>query len=310
MITKLKQYLGEVLGIDVDIKKDEEVQNKLPYALSPRYSVYVAEIFGQRIHFAVDSETTTPSGYEKEESLLKRLAGTAVAIVTETVTPVDVHRMIQKRIDFIVPGKRMFMPSLLTDIGGRYAVEGEMPDVIPPLAQLVILFYLQKGNLNGLDAKAIAEKFNATYLTASRSLKWIGQKISPLKEDGRKLLLNLPANNELLALAKPFLRTPIVKIIRTDDSISGIDGVFAGESALEEYSMIAAVGQCKAVGKDVKVSICQDSGGINCIEKWMYDPSILAEDGICDKLSLILSMADNPDERIHKEIVKLKETVI
>ena len=107
-----------------------------------------------------------------------------------------------------------------------------------------------------------------------------------------------------------FLRNPVVKIIRTDDPISGIDGVVAGESALEEYSMIAAVGQCKAVGKDVKVSICQESGGINCIEKWMYDPGILAEDGICDKLSLILSMADNPDERIHKEIVKLKETVI
>lgn len=63
MIAKLKQYLAEVLGIDVDIKKDEEVQNKLPYALSPHYSVYVAEIFRQRIHFAVDSETSTPSGY-------------------------------------------------------------------------------------------------------------------------------------------------------------------------------------------------------------------------------------------------------
>ena len=310
MITKLRQYLGEVLGIDVDLKKNGEVQNKLPYALSPRYSVYMTEIFGQRIHFAVDSETTTPSRYEKEASLMKRLAGTVVVIVTETVTPLDVHRMIQKRIDFIVPGKRMFMPSLLTDIGGRYSFEEEMPDVIPPLAQLVILFQLQKGDLNGLDAKAIAEKFNATYLTASRSLKWIGQKISPLKEDGRKLLLKLPTNDELLALAKPFLRNPVVKIIRTDDPISRIDGVVAGESALEEYSMIAAVGQCKAVGKDVKVSICQDIGGINCIEKWMYDPGILAEGGICDKLSLILSMADNPDERIHKEIVKLKETVI
>lgn len=310
MLAKLKQYLAEVFGIDVDIKKDEKVQNKLPYALSPRYSVYVAEIFGQRIHFAVDSETTTPSGYEKEASLLKRLAGTTVVIVTEKVTPVDVHRMIQKRIDIIVPGKRMFMPSLLTDIGGRYATEEEMPDVIPPLAQLIILFHLQKGNLNGLDAKAIAEKFNATYLTASRSLKWIGGKIAPLKEDGRRLLLNLPSGKKLLSLAKPFLRTPVVKIIRTDDTISGIDGVVAGESALEEYSMIAAVGQCKAVGKDVIVNICQDSGGINSVEKWMYGPDILAEGGVCDKLSLILSMADNPDERIHKEIEKLKETVV
>ena len=310
MITKLRQYLSETLGIDVEFKKNGEVQKKLPYALSPRYSVYVAEIFGHRIHFAVDSETTTPSGYEKETSLLKRLAGTTVVIVTETVTSVDVHRMIQKRIDFIVPGKRMFMPSLFTDIGGRYAVGEEISNVIPPLAQLIILFHIQRGNLNGLDTKAIAEKFNATYLTASRSLKWIGNKITPLKEEGRKLLLSLPPNNELLALAEPFLRTPVVKIIRTDDPISGIDGVLAGESALEEYSMIAAVGQCKAVGKDAKVSVCRDRGGINRIEKWMYDPAVLAVGGVCDKLSLILSLADNPDERIHKEIKKLRETVI
>ena len=310
MITKLTRYLNEALGEEFALKKATGVQNKLPYALSPRYSVYVSEIFGHKVHFAIDNDTTTPSGYEKESSLIRKIAGTPVVLAMENSTPVDVHRLIRKRIDFVVPGKRMFMPTLLIDLGGRYASEEALPDIIPPLAQLIILFQVQKGNLNGLDANTIAGKFGATYLTASRALKWLGEKIAPLKNDGRKLVLNFPANDALLNAAKSYLRNPVIKIIRTDEPVDGIGGVIAGESALEEYSMLVANGECRAVGKDAEISVCQDTRGVNSIEKWMYNPEFLANGSICDKMSLILSMADNPDERVHKDIEKLKETAI
>jgi len=200
------------------------------------------------------------------------------------------------------------MPSLMVDLGGRYA-NADVSETIPPLAQAIILYQLQMGDVNGFDAKAIAEQFGVSYLTASRALKWIGEKIAPLKMNGRKCVIDFPGRNELLLAAKSFFRTPVIKRIVTDDDISIIDGVAAGETALEEYSMIVASGSCKAVRKEFENRIIQDARGLNCIEVWMYDPKVLAENGICDKISLILSLTDNADERIHKEVETLKTEI-
>jgi len=305
MVNVLTKYLKDTLGVDVALTNDRTVNNRLPLALSQRYSVFASEIFGHNVCFAIDNDTTTPSGYEKETTLIGRIAQSLVIIVMGNISPVDIHRLIQKRVDFIVPGKRMFMPSLMVDLGGRYA-NTDVSETIPPLAQAIILYQLQRGDINGLDAKTISEKFGATYLTASRALKWIGGKIAPLKMNGRKCVINFPGRNELLLAAKPFFRTPVIKRIVTDDDISKIDGVAAGEVALEEYSMIVASGSCKAVSKEFENHVIPDSRGLNCIEVWMYDPKILAGNGVCDKISLILSLSDNADERIHKEVETMK----
>lgn len=305
MVNELKHYLSSLLGVSISLSPEKVIAGKLPMALSQRYKVYSGDIFDHKTYFAFDCGNTTPSGYEKECALIKRIAGAPVVIVNENLNPVDVHRMIQKRIDFIVPGKRMFVPSLMIDLGGRYASR-EVDETIPPTAQLIILFQLLKGNVNGLDANGIADKFGVTYLTASRALKWIGEKISPLKEDGRKHLLDLPTEQELLRAAKAYLRTPVIKRIQTDEPVGDIHGVAAGECALEEYSMIVASGECKAVSKETKFNVALDSRGLNTVEIWMYDPKILAEGGVCDKLSLILSLADNADERVRKEVETIK----
>ena len=122
-------------------------------------------------------------------------------------------------------------------------------------------------------------------------------------------MLAFPDDKELLQKVKPFLRTPVVKRIFTDDDISDIDGVIAGESALEEYSMMSASGRCLAVGKDAGLQIYEDRRGTDNVEIWMYNPRILAKDGVCDKISLILSLADNADERVHKHAENLKKEI-
>lgn len=308
MENKLKQYLSSLLGVNVPLSSENAIVGKLPLALSMRYKIYSADIFGRKTYFALDGGITTPFGYEKECALIKKNVSGPVVVVTKTLNPVDVHRMIKKRIDFVVPGKRMFMPSLMIDLGGRYASK-EVDEKIPPVAQLIILFQLQKGNINGMDANGIAEKIGVSYLTTSRAMKWIGEKISPLKEDGRKHLLDLPAGQELLRAAKAYLRTPVIKRIQTDEPVGDIPGVAAGESALEEYSMIVSSGECKAVNKETKFSVVTDTHGLYTIEIWMYNPMILAKGGVCDKFSLLLSLADNKDERVQKELETIKKEI-
>jgi hypothetical protein len=42
------------------------------------------------------------------------------------------------------------------------------------------------------------------------------------------------------------------------------------------------------------------------VEKWSYDPAILAVNDMVDDISLILSLKDNKDERVQMEVDRLR----
>lgn len=73
--------------------------------------------------------------------------------------------------------------------------------------------------------------------------------------------------------------------------------------------MLAAFGCHVAVPKDCDIQMIEDEGAPNSVEYWMYDPTILAEDGFCDRISLILSMNDNKDERVQMELQQIKREI-
>ena len=45
------------------------------------------------------------------------------------------------------------------------------------------------------------------------------------------------------------------------------------------------------------------------VEEWRYDPELLARNNTVDPLSLYLSLADDPDERVQLAVVSLLENV-
>ena len=42
---------------------------------------------------------------------------------------------------------------------------------------------------------------------------------------------------------------------------------------------------------------------------WRYDPTLLSEEDVADRLSLYLSLKDNPDERIEGALRELMEGI-
>ena len=156
-------------------------------------------------------------------------------------------------------------------------------------------------------AKELASLLSISYLNASRALKWINDKVFPLRKEGREVLLYLPEYKETLDLFKPHLRSPVLKTIHTEESLENVDGIFCGEYALEQQSMLVANGVSKAVEKGRKVTLTEDANAFNSIEFWAYNPKNLAKNGLCDKISLILSLEANEDGRVQMELEKIKE---
>lgn len=280
---------------------------RIPYALSTQFDLYKGTISGNEIVFALSKFDNTPLGYQKAQELLHKATGKTVVLVIFHLSPMQTHRMVAKGIDFIVPGQRMFMPSVLIDLGGRSLAKAGGP--IPPAAQFIALYHLEKYSLNDKSAKEIADITGYSYLTVTRALRWISDNVFPLRNEGRRQFLSFPSYKDTLDGFKPFFRNPVIKSIRTEDNLDRIDGVIAGESALGQMTMLAPNGICKAVGKEIKIVIEEDERAFNSVEIWMYSPQNLAKNGICDRISLILSLEGNEDERVIMELDRIKEEV-
>lgn len=305
MKTETEDYIRKILHSEFSLTRLNT--GRITFILAVQFDLYTGIIAGREIVFALSKTENTPLGYQRAQELLRKETGKNVILVITRLSPMHTHRMVEKGIDFIVPGQRMYMPSVFIDLGGRTFAKVTGP--IPPAAQLIILYHLEVASLNGKDAKEIAAVTGYSYLTATRALKWISDNVFPLKNEGRRQLLSFPSYKETLDTIKPFLRNPVVKTIHTEDDLANIKGVYAGEYALGEMTMLASNGICKAVDKGSKVSVEEDYNAFNIIEIWMYPPQNLAKNGICDRISLILSLDGNDDERVSMELDKIKEEV-
>ena len=305
MKKETERYIQRILHSEFFLTKLNS--GKIPYILSAQFDLYTGTINGSEIVFALSKSENTPLGYQKAQELLRYATGKNVVLVISRLSPIHTHRMVEKGVDFIVPGQRMYMPSVFIDLGGRTFTRAS--GSIPPAAQFIALYHLEINSLNGKDAKEIATLTGYSYLTVTRALKWISDNVFPLRNEGRRQLLAFPSYKETLESFKPFFRSPVVKSIHTEDNLAGIDGVIAGESALGEMTMLAPNGICKAVGKESKIAIEEDETAFNNVEIWMYSPQGLAKNGICDRISLILSLEGNEDERVLMELEKIKEEV-
>ena len=305
MKKELQAYLSATLHMDVQLTAFRS--KNLPLVITSRYDLLNGIIFWKNVCFACAKYQTTPLGYQKDINLILRSVNYPVVLVIADPSALETYRLIERGLDFVVPGKRMFMPSLLVDLGGQvtHKAKGQMP----PTAQLIVLYHLQKGTLNGKSAKEISSLLSIPYLNASRALKWIGDNVFPTRKKGREVLLSFPAYKETLDAFKAHFRNPVLKTIHTEESLDSIDGPYCGEYALEHYSMLAANGMSKAVEKGGNVPLDEDANAHNTVEMWAYNPKILANDGFCDKISLILSLDGNEDERVQMELVKIKEEI-
>ena len=116
---------------------------------------------------------------------------------------------------------------------------------------------------------------------------------------------------ELWEKVSPLMLSPVDRVVYTDHELMEIPS--SGESALEQYTMIAAPEKpCKAVSKEWALEqkdMLNKYDGNYLVEIWRYDPNILEKNHTIDPLSLYLSLRTSDDERIKIELKNLISSV-
>ena len=305
-------YISSVLSENIVVKPVcKSIQDKLPISIVGNFELYDGQILGKNVLFAFinDGNIITPVQTKKQLDMIQRKTGMVTILVPRYLYSYNVSRLIVQKVNFVIPNKQMFIPSLLLDLTiVNIANEESKKDTITPLTQCLLLYHLETESLSGRTSYELADKLSVSYASINRALRWLVAK-DLIKLEGVKtktLQIDL-SDRELWNKALPLLVSPIEQLYYTDALLDG--QTISGVNALSSYTMLNEESrQCCAVSKkDFKALkiIADKQFGQNEIQVWKYNPRMLSSTGVVDKLSLYLSLKDNEDERIQIELERL-----
>lgn len=212
-------------------------------------------------------------------------------------------RLVEQGVYFIVADKFAFVPTLIIN---RLSTKSEIKELFYPSTQYILLYHLQIESLDGLSLKELEDKVPYKYKTIAKSIKQL-EVLGLVRLEGsrnKKLVFEL-SGKELWNRASANLIDPIKSIEYTSDVFP--EGDIGGISALSHYSMLAPEDVPTRVLsvewlRERKSSIPEllSFEDTQRIEIWKYPP--LGTSGYVDKLSLFLTLKDDNDPRVEKEI--------
>lgn len=308
-------YIQQVLGVQPEVMPlDKILQNKLPFYITAGYNIASIRIFDRIICLLVtdNKNVFTPEQLSKQKVITEQQLGMPVVFVFNKIASYNMKRYIERKINFIVPQKQLFIPDLMMDFRKIAKHVESKPKELSPMAQLVLFYHLQNGELSGKTINQIAEILRGSYLNMNRAINNLREIELCDLQGGKEKVLTFDENN--LALwnkALPYLINPIQKTVHTD---SILNQTLSGMNALAHFTMLNDErGRNYAISKDEfqKMDIITDTNyGENKIEIWKYDPTLLAANGYVDRLSLYLQFKGNEDERIGTELETLIGQVV
>lgn len=326
----IQEYLENIFSPPMEVKElPRERIKMLPIYLRETYWYYSVTILGKAV-------VLVEPKYQKEFKILRTRVqlnklpkefGIIVLLLRE-VTAINRNRMVQSRINFIVPGKQLFLPELLMDLRESYpaATVKKSTDHLTPSAQAILLYHIlpyNKWDVETHSFKELAEKFGYTPMSISKAVDNLKMH-ELIKVEGEKekfVRFNMAKHelwNHLLKTkiwTNPVLKTvyvekkPAVATLRAN--ITGLAQYSEINESNQKYYAIDKVNYY-ALQQKMEIDEIEDTETKYCLEVWKYDPLILAENTDSDQpavdpLSLYLSMQENTDERVDIELDNIIE---
>lgn len=318
----IKNYLNEIFGGQVSIvATPEEQMNKLPYYIGSLYTLWKGELLNSHVYFAryKAGELLSPDQYKKHMDILQGMLEVPVILILKGTESYNRNRLIQKKVNFILENKQLFLPALLVDLKDYLKPDTARKDHLTPAGQYLLLFHIQKQSLNTTNYRQVTEIVPYNYLTVSRAVENLTSFGLCKTEGSKEKLLRFEENKkELWQKALPFLTNPIKKTVYINDELPERFRILTGINALAHYTDISgapmdqfaiSVRDFQMLHKQGKIHMFSAYDGNYFIEQWKYDPTGLAEQGFVDRLSLFLAFQDNKDERIKRELETMMEEI-
>ncbi len=323
----LVRYVRETLGLDFQLL-DFGAEN-MPFFMRDRYAFSRVQLAGREclLFTPKGKESEPPPGVlSRDADKLRDQTQLMPIWVVSRISAYDRRRLIDQRIAFIVPGTQAYLPALLIDLRERFqsAVPRKSSERLSPATQAVLLnvIYNRITDLEGITAPKSFDRY--TKMTLSRAMAELRQyDLVQTESEGRTKRGHFALTGRALwNKALPYLRNPARKTINvTLEELARIPQYQeAGLTALAHYSFLNPP-PLRVYAYHQRFSVAGRNRGIfrptphaedaaARIELWIYDP--LAEalpKPTVDRLSLYLTLKDDPDERVQSALEELLKGV-
>ena len=323
----IEKYIQDVLGIEVNLYPISKSQLKqLPLYISESYQLYSLKLFNKDVLFAAlkNKEVLIILQIEKHLQQIQKQLNQPVVLMLENIQAYNRKRLIEKRINFIVPGKQLYLPHLLIDLRESFNRVEKKQKTLMPSAQFLVIYHLLnddlKWKLEENSFKDIALKFGYSAMAISKAVDSLKKQelIEVLGE--REKLIQFKYSKKALwekVMGDKLLVNPVLKTVFVDEKPKCPSLLKSNESALPEYSNMNASSQHYfAMEKDVFYTLQKSNELVNlneyegkyAIEIWKYKPlKIGAASKVVDPLSLYLSMKHCVDERVEMALDQISK---
>lgn len=307
------QYLTEFIGSKITATATARADvAQLPLVISGNYGFRDIKIFEELVTLAIPNaiEDCSPMQLSKHQTKMIEALRRPVVFVLEGIESYNLTRLTRVMVNFIVPGKIIFIPSMMMVLRDIKSAKKEIPEMMPPTAQLLVLYHLQAATLNGMSTAKIAEMTGMSYPSINVALKWlVANDLVELTGGKEKQVQFMLEGKALWEKAHLMMSSPVERIVYTDEAIDG--SLSSGETAMGHYTMLAepvasVVAISKVLAKE-SGSILNKLYGDMKVEVWKYNPVTLANGKFVDRLSLYLVLKDSDDERVQIECDTLIE---
>ena len=317
--SQLAKYLEQILGKPVDLRPlSDNRLSGLPVFLTSDYRFLEWRWFDQIIILAnAESGEDGPSAADIQSihRLLSKQFNCAVVFVYPSMDAYRRNRFVQLGLPFIVPGLQLFIPPFISLC--EQFQRTMKPMKFSAAAQVTVLLQLYRPPADGSLLNRWAELLGYSAMTMTKVRDELIAHGMCKREEGAKprgLRFQLQ-KRALWEAARPYLLSPVKQTHWVRAQLRPGEFPLAGLTALSKLSLLEddALPTYACHAKDWKrlavlksvFQICHAEEATARIECWRYDPMRLAEETTVDRLSLFLSLADSPDERVRLAVNSL-----
>ena len=327
ILNEFKKYLEKVFGTNIKTKKITDLK-KIPYYLQEIFALFDMKLFDKTFIIAINisDELLTPAEIRKFLETIEKILDKKTVFVSDRITPWDRDRLINQKVQFIIPGNQMFIPFIGVDLREYFKAGKAKTKFFSPSAQSVIIKMILEKRTEKIAPELIMNFSGYSRMTVSRiidELKSAG--IIYVSFQRRNSVIEIVNNGKnLLNNVLPFLKNPKKESIWISEFDQKFREYFfcAGYSALSEYTMI---GQPKvktyAIDKRKFTSLIKkgftfreekypEDAEIE-LELWTYPPEIAGnkKTKIVDKISLYKCFEETNDERVLQALEELRSEI-
>ncbi|MBN7818079.1 hypothetical protein [Algoriphagus pacificus] len=330
------RYIQETLGIQpTAYSLDKSYLDRLPMYINETYKLYRTDLFNKEIILAElkNNDELSIQQTEKQVQQIKQLLNQKVVIVLEKIQAYNRKRLIEKGINFVVPGKQLYMPDLLIDLRESFVnpKTRQKNDTLLPSAQFLLIYHIihrfQKWKLEEHPFKEIAQKLGYTPMAITNAIENLKyHDLVEVEGEKEKFIRFTGDRNELWYTAheQNLLVNPVLKTVFVDEMPKDLFLLQSNASAMPEYTDLNPIRQeYFAIEKTVFYGLQKsnvllnpnDYEGRYALEVWKYNPLTLVDElpndrAVVDPLSLYLSVKDSRDERIEIALDQILEKYI